>query len=409
MKKLLGMSTATMLALSSPVLADGYYNVIGPHGDKWGEISFEKTVGDDTVWVWPNEEGEVIYYINNPEGSRGDWSKGVYEGYFTVELPDELTTPCSYAINDPYGHVATEWGTVRITWQGSDQFSMQTWSCDSHDIQFDVVAQYEWNPQANDPVVPVAATLGLQSDRIPLSYDDPAYTVQGLDKNPAIYLEVEFSDGTRQDYDYKKFQAANIVFDDVSGDPNDIIQINYWDIDSNNPGLGQYAAQLTSTGNGVGTAQLYVSFRDAPHVTASVSATVVSAIPQVKAPVSGSLALQSYILPISRSDPAYTVSQLDIVPAIYVSAKFDDGTSLDHSYHQDFAENVIIDDVSGDPYDLIEVVEWPIDSNNHNEGNFAGQLTSTGRGTGTAYLMLSFKNAPGVTASIAVQVVSGTN
>jgi hypothetical protein len=96
-----------------------------------------------------------------------------------------------------------------------------------------------------------------------------------------------------------------------------------------------------------------------------------------------------------------------LFPAIYVTAKFDDNTSEEHFYHKEFAENVIVDDVSGDPYDLIKIVEWPVDNNNKRGPKFAGQLTSTGRGTGKATLLLSFRNAPGVSASIAVEVVSG--
>lgn len=93
----------------------------------------------------------------------------------------------------------------------------------------------------------------------------------------------------------------------------------------------------------------------------------------------------------------------------YVTAHFDDGTSVDHFYQKEFADNVIIDDVSGDPYDLIKIVQWPVDDSNPQGAQFAGQLTSTGRGAGTANLLLSFRNAPGVTASIAVSVISGTN
>ena len=408
MKNLLGLSTAAMLAFSGSVSADGFYHLFGSHGDKWGELTFERTVGEYTVWEWPNAEGQVDYFIKNPTGGSDGWSQGIYEGYFVVNMPEELVEPCPYPIRDAEGYLAETWGTARMNWSGGE-FVLQTWQCNGTALELEVVGRYAWGQTNEEPVVPIAAKLALQSDRIPLSTDDPAYTEQGLDKNPAIYLDVDFSDGSSQGYDYKKFSASNIIFDDVSGDPDDIIQINYWDIDYANPGLGKYAAQLTSTGKGVGTAQLLVSFRDAPHVTASVTATVVSAIPQLKVPVSSALALQSYTLPLNRQDPAYTVSQLDLFPAIYVTAQFEDRTSVDFHYHKEFAENVIIDDVSGDPYDLIKIVEWPVNDNDRNGDQFPGQLTSTGRGTGTAYLNLSFKNAPGVTASIAVSVVSGAN
>ena len=409
MKNLLSISTAAILAFSSPVLADGFYNLFGSHGDKWGELTFEETVNTYTLWVWPNEEGQVNYYINNPTGGSDGWSNGPYDGYFTVDMPEELTQSCDHTITDEYGYTSDVWGAARMRWTSGDSFVLQRWQCDGTALELEVIGRYAFAQPTPHSVVPVAATLGLQSDRIPLSVNDPAHTVQGLDKNPAIYLDVDFSNGTSGGDDYQKFSASNIIFDDVSGDPDDIIQINYWDVDYNNPGLGKYAAQLTSTGKGVGTAQLFVSFRDAPHVTAAVTATVVSAVPQLKTPVSAALALQSYRLPVSNRDAAYTVYGLDLFPAIFVTAEFGDGSSVANSYHQDFADNVIIDDVSGDPYDLIKVVPWAVDNNAPQGPKYAGQLTSTGRGAGTANLLLSFKNAPGVTASIAVTVVSGSN
>jgi hypothetical protein len=119
--------------------------------------------------------------------------------------------------------------------------------------------------------IPVAARLSLQSgiqpgangrNRLPINPGDPAATVDKLDANPAIYLEVSFSDGTRSNaFDYKEQSASNVVFDDRSGDPNDLIKVVYWDVD-NNPARGKYAAQLTSTGNGTGTATLNVSIRE---------------------------------------------------------------------------------------------------------------------------------------------------
>lgn len=134
--------------------------------------------------------------------------------------------------------------------------------------------------------IPISAKLSLQSgiqsgangrNRIPISRTDPAYTVEQLDIFPAIYLEVTFADGSMSGpHDYNKDYAYNIVFDDTSGDPNDLIKVVYWDVDSNNPGRGKYAAQITSTGKGVGTAYLGVSFRNARNVTAAVEVEVVS-------------------------------------------------------------------------------------------------------------------------------------
>lgn len=145
---------------------------------------------------------------------------------------------------------------------------------------------------------PVSVKLSLQSslqpgargrNRIPLNRTDPAYTVEHLDIVPAIYLDVTFAPGNPTDpRDYKRLFAQNVVFDDVSGDPNDLIQVVYGDVDRNNPQLGRYGAQLTSTGKGTGMAFLSVSFRNAPGVTASIAVQIVSSA-QVQPPTDGSL------------------------------------------------------------------------------------------------------------------------
>ncbi|MEZ4883180.1 MAG: Vps62-related protein [Chitinophagales bacterium] len=134
--------------------------------------------------------------------------------------------------------------------------------------------------------VPVSAVLSLQSgiqagangrNRLPINRNDPAATVQGLLSNPAIYLEVTFSDGTTAGpHDYHTDFADNVIFDDTSADPNDLIEISWWDKDYDNPAKGKYAAQLATTGKGVGNAYLKVSFKNAPSVQASVLVEVVS-------------------------------------------------------------------------------------------------------------------------------------
>lgn len=134
--------------------------------------------------------------------------------------------------------------------------------------------------------VPVSAELSLQSgiqqganglNRLAINQNDAAHTVRNLMVSPAIYLDVVFSDGTTAGpHDYKKDFKDNVVFDDVSGDPNNLIEVSWWDIDYNNPSKGKYAAQLKSTGNGVGTAYLKVSFKDAPNVVSQVKVEVVS-------------------------------------------------------------------------------------------------------------------------------------
>ena len=193
-------------------------------------------------------------------------------------------------------------------WPGADEvYMLQTSTAYAEMINLGRFATLPREPQAPPPPqvtpppqvapkrVPVAAELGLQSsllpgaqgrNRIPISRSDPAYSSEKLLISPAIYLDVTLSDGTRiGPHDYKKQFAGNTVFDDVTGDPSDLIRVVYWDVDSERPGLGKYAAQLTSTGKGVGTATLRVSFRDAPGVTASVPVEVVGAPPSASQPV----------------------------------------------------------------------------------------------------------------------------
>ncbi len=134
--------------------------------------------------------------------------------------------------------------------------------------------------------IPVSAELSLQSsiqqganglNRLAINANDAAHTVRKLMLSPAIYLDVTFSDGsTAGPHDYKKDFNNNVVFDDVSGDPNNLIEVSWWNIDYDNPSKGKYAAQLKSTGNGVGTAYLKVSFKDAPNVVSQVKVEVVS-------------------------------------------------------------------------------------------------------------------------------------
>ena len=134
---------------------------------------------------------------------------------------------------------------------------------------------------------PVSAKLRLQSDKIPISRTDPAFTELQLDKNPAIYVDVTFTDGSSAGpHAYHNEVAENVVFDDTTGDPNDLIEVVYWDVDPSKPELGKYGAQLTSTGKGVGPATLRVSFRNAPGVSASVQAVVVSGA-DAASPVTG--------------------------------------------------------------------------------------------------------------------------
>lgn len=141
-------------------------------------------------------------------------------------------------------------------------------------------------PSVSQEKVPTSVKLSLQcgiqpgangKNRIPLNRVVPAFTVQHLDMSPAIYLDVDFADGSKSGpHDYQKNFASNVVFDDQCFDPKDLIQVVYWDVDNNDPSKGKFGAQVTSTGLGVGIAYLKVSFRNAPNVIASIPVEVTS-------------------------------------------------------------------------------------------------------------------------------------
>lgn len=247
-------------------------------------------------------QGGIVFYVDH-SGQKGlicqtrdvgsmDWHDAVY---MCDNLGDGWRLPTKDELNLMFEnlHQRGRGGFSNDFYWSSSDFGHQTdvWDQDFSDgfQNFDGKEGYNEYVRAVREFtknVAVSAEVSLQSsiqagafgrNRIPISRNDPAYTVEGLDIVPAIYVEVTFSDGsTIGPHDYQKDYADNLIVDDVSGDPNDLIEVSWWDIDSNNPGLGQFAAQLTSTGNGVGEAYLKISLRDAPHITASVMVEVVS-------------------------------------------------------------------------------------------------------------------------------------
>ena len=90
--------------------------------------------------------------------------------------------------------------------------------------------------------------------------------------------------------------------------------------------------------------------------------------------------------------------KLLISPAIYLDVTFANGSKSNAYYHIQAPDNVIFDDTSGDPDDLIKLVYMPGPDGTETPG----QVTATGKGVGTAYLKVSFRNKPG---SVSVEVV----
>ena len=296
------------------------------------------------------------------------------------------------------------------------------------------------------PARPVAATLGLlfsnrpgEADRsigrIAKNASDPSgmATVGGetiVAGSPEISLEVRFDDGETVSSYHRNF-SHEVIFDDVSGDPGDIVKIVDMPADFNDPNGERFPGILTSTGKGVGIAFIKVSLRDAPDVTASVAVEVVeeeSLLQPLPAqpgdpPTAASLSLNVRVEPspdvdpetgevmlrnriaISQDDPA--AQSLNVSPEIELQVTFPDGsTSGPYDYHRYFAGNVVFDDASGDPNDLIQVEYLPVDEDYAPRGQFAAYVTPTGKGVGRAELKVSFRNAPELVAVVPVEVVS---
>jgi hypothetical protein len=101
-----------------------------------------------------------------------------------------------------------------------------------------------------------------------------------------IWLDVRMSDGTvYKRIEYENKFTDNIVYDAVSGDPNNLIDIFY--------NAQKKVHWIRPTGRGAGNATLKVSFRNAPGVTASFQVTVVGAPVRKAAPP-----------PVTRPTPA---------------------------------------------------------------------------------------------------------
>ncbi len=136
------------------------------------------------------------------------------------------------------------------------------------------------------PNLPVDVRLSLWDDaapqqdgeyKLPIGEDDAASLTQQLQVAPELRLAGTLTDGTALPADYLMDAADNVVFDDVVGDPDDLIRVVYEDVDPGDLEGGRYARALTATGKGVGQAELSVSLLDAPGVTASLRVEVVSA------------------------------------------------------------------------------------------------------------------------------------
>jgi len=268
--------------------------------------------------------------------------------------------------------------------------------------------------------VPASVKLSLQGR------PNMAPNIISLNNWVLIYLEVTTADGTAYPIqEYERNFSDNVVFDDVSGDPNDLITVVYHNFSEfGESGPGRFG-RLRPTGKGVGTATLKVSFRDAPGVTAAVIATVVEVPASVstpvpatpppagpKVPVSVELSLQSNTIITRTSYFQKTYNgpgKTD--PAIYIYVTFSDGSRIGpHDYQQQFAGNLVFDDTSGDPNGLIEVRYWDLNeklppSSTPGPGRFPAQLSAPGYATGNATLKVSLRNAPGISASIPVTVV----
>ncbi|OUS04606.1 hypothetical protein A9Q90_07460 [Gammaproteobacteria bacterium 54_18_T64] len=158
---------------------------------------------------------------------------------------------------------------------------------------------------AQAAITPFAATLKILGSengvsRIPLNrYSE---NPEKLFISPAIYLDVTFANGSKSNVYYHLQAPDNVIFDDTSGDPDDLIKLVY----TPGPGGTEIPGQVTATGNGVGTAELKVSFRNRPWLTASVSVEVVDTQVPVtqQVPIDPKAKFLNYIAEGSRAEIA---------------------------------------------------------------------------------------------------------
>ncbi len=133
---------------------------------------------------------------------------------------------------------------------------------------------------AQAAITPFTATLNILGSenglsRIPLNrYSE---NPEKLLISPAIYLNVTFANGSKSNAHYHLQAPDNVIFDDTSGDLNDLIKLVY----TPGPNGTEIPGQVTATGNGVGIAELKVSFRNRPGLSASIYVEIVDTQPAV--------------------------------------------------------------------------------------------------------------------------------
>jgi len=234
-----------------------------------------------------------------------------------------------------------------------------------------------------------------------------------------IWLDVTMSDGTAYTrIEYEEKYPNNIVFDDISGDPNNLIEVY------RNNKFNQ-RRWVRPTGRGMaGIATLKVSFRNTPNVAASFRVTVDTRLaktsdqPQFTAgqqtasqvppaakkpvvPIYAKLTLRSTLIINEQSYYANTYKgEGEAFTPIYLQVTFSDGTKSGLDYHIQFPDNVVFDDWSDDKYNLIDVVH-----RNNDPSQPLANLTSRGGGMGRATLKVSFRDAPNVIAMTPVAII----
>jgi hypothetical protein len=427
------------------VMASGPGEIVSPEGRI--ETNFEiRGDGEQARLIKFMDPNNVAFEISVAENNDGGT-----EGKGQLSPCEGGDCPCSMSEVD-YGILGVCSNTARPD-HGELQFSVWLNGRPSSSVAAVVppptrqVPLSVTQPQAVQPKVPVSVRLSLRSNTVitRTSYFQKTYNGPG-EVDPPIYVEVTFSDGSKTgpyDHHDEKF-ADKVIFDDVTGDPNDVIHVSYWDRNkklpaSKTPGPGRYASQLSAPGYATGYATLKVRLRDAPGISDSVAVTVVGAPAprttpapvvqrppprqappvvtqpqrsQPKVPVAIKLWLRTntVINGQSYAQKSYA-GPGEGSPPIYMTVTFSDGSTMGpFEYQKRFHQNVIFDDTSGDPDDLIKVSYWNVSDNGDSSyvsgpGKFAAQLKAPGNKTGRATLKVSLRNAPGIVASVPITVV----
>ncbi len=262
---------------------------IWPNGGRDSrKIKSQQTLPVNTQFIFERSRGLAIQLVEYDYGSDDDslgWIGFTEKELTQTRLYEEVLVRSDsegslYALTFTLGPVGMDAAEVK-NFEGQQlakkQAQQRQWEQEDRQVAANIAeADRKW---ALLGTIPASAKMRVMGDengtsRIPLNRH--ADRQEGIFISPALYLEVTFKNDGRSGPFYQDEAPDNVIFDDVSGDPDDIIKL----VNTPNAKGAETPGQVTATGNGVGTAYINVSFRNAPGVTASVAVEVVDTGPK---------------------------------------------------------------------------------------------------------------------------------